>query len=43
MGFDYDAIVQERRADAEANRIFFVEQLLSINAVRQIAEDILGE
>ncbi len=41
MGFDYDAIVKERRADAEANRRFFVEQLLDIEEIRQIAEEIM--
>ena len=43
MGFDYDAIVSERRADAEANRRFFIEQLLEIDAVREIAKEVLGD
>lgn len=41
MGIDYDAIVNERREDADANRRFFVEQLLKIEEIRQIAEEIM--
>ena len=37
MGFDYDAIVSERVRDADANRRFLVEQMLSISPLRQIA------
>ena len=34
LGYDYDAIITERRADAEANRRFLVEQMLGIPSVR---------
>lgn len=40
LGFDYDAIVAERTADAADNRRFLIQQLLSIPALRDIA---LGE
>ena len=39
LGFDYDAIVEERRADAEANRRFFAEQLLEIPSIRDILRE----
>lgn len=42
MGFDYDAILEERKSDAATNRRFLVEQLLSIPEIRQIAEDVLN-
>lgn len=42
MGFDYDAILQERKSDAAANRRFLVEQLLNIPEIRQIAEEALN-
>lgn len=42
MGFDYDAILQERKSDAAANRSFLVEQLLNIPEIRQIAEEVLN-
>lgn len=38
MGFDYDAIVQQRMADAELNRNFFIEELLKIQVVKNIVE-----
>lgn len=37
MGFDFDAIVNERKADADDNRRFLVEQMLNVPALRQIA------
>lgn len=42
MGFDYDAILEERKSDAATNRRFLVEQLLNIPEIRQIAEDVLN-
>ncbi len=39
MRFDYDAIVEERLADSEANRRFFVEQLLKIPSIAKILSD----
>ena len=42
LGFDYDAIVNGRKADAEDNKRFFVEQLLLIPDLRQIIEQQLG-
>lgn len=42
LGFDYDAIVKERKEDAESNRKFFVEQLLDIEEIRQLVEGILS-
>ena len=41
LGFDYDAIIRERRADAEANRHFLVEQLIAIPSIRQILKQSL--
>ena len=37
LGFDYDAIVNERKTDADDNRRFLVRQLLSIPEIRSIA------
>ncbi len=37
LGFDYDAIISERKADADDNRRFLVQQLLRIPALRSIA------
>ena len=42
VGFDYDAIVNERRADAEVNRKFLVEQLLSVPEIREIVDEALS-
>lgn len=36
LGFDYDGIVNERKADAAANRRYLVERLLEIPSIRQI-------
>ena len=43
LGFDYDAIVNERKADAEDNKRFLVEQLLLIPELREIVERKIGE
>ena len=40
LGLDYDAIVAERRADAEANRRFFVQELCQIPSVRDILREL---
>ena len=37
LGFNYDAIIDERKADADDNRRFLVRQLLGIPALRTIA------
>ena len=37
LGFDYDAIVNERKTDADENRRFLVQQLLRIPVIRSIA------
>ena len=39
LGFDYDAIVEERRADATANRRFLAQQLLNIPAMRDLLRE----
>ena len=39
LSFDYDAILEERRADAAANRRFLVQQLFDMPAVRDILRD----
>lgn len=39
LGFDYDAIVEERRADAAANRRFLAQQLLNIPAMRELLRE----
>lgn len=39
LGFDYDAIVEERRADATANRRFLAQQLLNIPAMRELLRE----
>lgn len=39
LGFDYDAIVEERRADAAANRRFLAQQLLNIPAMRDLLRE----
>ena len=36
LGFDYDGIVNERKADAAANRRYLVERLREIPSIRQI-------
>lgn len=38
MGFDYERIVNERKADAAANRRYLVEQLLAMPSIRQILD-----
>jgi hypothetical protein len=43
MGFDYDAIVNERKTNAEDNKRFLAEQLLLIPDMRQIIEQKIGE
>ena len=40
LGLDYDAIVAERRADAEANRRFFVQELCQIPSVRSVLREL---
>lgn len=42
LGFDYDGIVSERKADAEDNRRFLVEQLLEIPSLEQLAAEVLS-
>ena len=42
LGFDYDAIVNERKTDAEDNRRFLVEQMLSVPSLRQLAVESLS-
>lgn len=42
MGFDYDAIVSERKVDAAENRRFLIEQLLCIPELREIAVSTLA-
>ena len=40
LGLDYDAILAERRSDAEANRRFFVQELCRIASVRSILREL---
>ena len=42
MGFDYDAIVNERKADSNDNQRYLVEQLLTIPSLKQIAVEVLS-
>lgn len=41
LGFDYGAIVEERKTDAQDNQRFLVGELLRIPAIRNIAKELI--
>lgn len=42
LDIDYDEIIQSRKSDAEDNKRYFIEQLLSIPSARKLCEEFLS-